>query len=282
MRIGIDMLAVQSPWSRLRGIGRLGHNLVSALLAHDNVNEYVMYGYEGLPADRIPPSSRARVVMLRQDPHRGEHTLLNVVDRLARTNPDGLDVLLFLSPMELYGGYSPPAKPLNGLKLAAVMHDVIPFLFQESYLNEAQYAIPVYRHLETQRQYDVLLANSDATRADFLRLLGLSKHQVVTIGVRQRRPVFHARPRRADAGGLGGGAARAGHRPPVRLQPGRHGRAERPQEPIRPDRRVPAAPRAAPAQPPARPELLHERPLHRPHPAVRRGAGRGRATGPDQ
>jgi glycosyltransferase involved in cell wall biosynthesis len=179
VRIGIDMLAVQSPGSRLRGIGRLGHNLVSALLAHDDANQYVLYAFDGLPIDRVPVSNRAKVHMLGFEP--GDFTLHNVIDRLASTNPHGLDALLVLSPMELYQSYAPPQKPLSGLTLAAVVHDVIPFLFQERYLGDLGFSIPLYRSLEWLKKYDVLLSNSDATRADFLRLLGLHENQVVTV-----------------------------------------------------------------------------------------------------
>ena len=52
------------------------------------------------------------------------------MDRLARTNPDGLDVFVVLSPFEKWCLYVPPAKPRNGLRMAAVVHDLIPFLFQ--------------------------------------------------------------------------------------------------------------------------------------------------------
>jgi glycosyltransferase involved in cell wall biosynthesis len=188
VRIGIDMLAVQSPGSRLRGIGRLGHNLAATLLACDPVNEYVLYTYEGMPTDRVPPSPRARVHMLRFEP--GDVTLHNVIDRLARTNPDDLDALLLLSPMELYLAYNPPIKPLNGLLMAAVVHDVIPFIFQERYLNDLHWAVPVYRGLETLRKYDVLLSNSDATRADYLKLLGLHDESVVTISCASEEGFF--------------------------------------------------------------------------------------------
>lgn len=198
MRIGVDMLAVQSPWTRLRGIGRLSRNLVAALLAHDRANEYVLYGYEGLPTDRIIASGRAPTVLLRPDPGRGERTLHDAVDRLVRTNPDGLDVYFLLSPMDLHGGYAPPAKPLNGLKLAAFVYDLIPFLFQEKTLRDPFFAVPLYRHLERLRRYDVLVTCSDATRFDAIRLLGLSDRQVVTAHCATERGVFY--PDRPGAG----------------------------------------------------------------------------------
>src|SRR5579864_2760394 len=190
------MIAVQSPWSRLRGIGRLGHNLVAALLRHDRDTQFFLYAYEGLPTDRIPSSPNTRIVPIGQDPSERDLTLFDAIDRLARTNPDGLDVLLLLSPMEIYGRFGPPPKPLNGLKLAAVVHDVIPFLFQENYLTDVNFAGYIYRNLETLRQYDVLLSNSDATRADYLRLLGMPARRVVTIGCSSEEGCF--RPDRTN------------------------------------------------------------------------------------
>ena len=55
------------------------------------------------------------------------------MERLTATNPDGLDVLLLLNPLEMAPGYDLPAKPLNGLKMAAVVYDLIPLIFQEEY-----------------------------------------------------------------------------------------------------------------------------------------------------
>src|SRR5262245_38306132 len=116
------MLAVQSPGSRGRGIGRFGVNLVSAMLARGDGHDYVLYSHDGFPTDSIPPG--ARVATLRIEPEWGESTLRDAMERLARTNPDDLDALLLISPFELCPGYDPPARPLNGLRMAAVMHDV--------------------------------------------------------------------------------------------------------------------------------------------------------------
>lgn len=181
MRIGIDMLAVQSPWTRSRGIGRLSQNLVDALLRHDQDNEYILYSHESLPAVKARVTGRASVATLRPDPDRGESTLSDAIDTLARTNPDALDILLLLSPFDLFGGYGPPAKPLNGLKMAAYVYDAIPFLFHEKYLGEQHAASILYRHLERLRRYDVLLSCSESTRTDFRRLLDLSDRQIVTV-----------------------------------------------------------------------------------------------------
>ncbi|MHC5544661.1 glycosyltransferase family 4 protein, partial [Singulisphaera rosea] len=104
------------------------------------------------------------------------------MDHLVRTNPDELDLLLVLSPFEHWTGYMPPSKPLEGgLKLAAVVYDMIPFLFQD----EDQFSsglMRFYRILEDLRRYDALLAISEATRADCQLLLGLPEGRIVNIG----------------------------------------------------------------------------------------------------
>ena len=105
----------------------------SALLARDPDNEYVLYCREGLPTDHIPEAPNAVTRPLRPDPARGEATLAQVMERLAETNPDGLDVLLVCNPLAMTPGFDIPAKPLNGLKMAAVVHDLIPLLFPAEY-----------------------------------------------------------------------------------------------------------------------------------------------------
>jgi glycosyltransferase involved in cell wall biosynthesis len=181
VRIGIDMLAVQTPGSRQRGIGRYSLHLVSALVAQRSKHQFVLYAHDGLPADRLPAAPHASVRTLRREPHLGERTLFAAIDRIARTNPDALDLLLILSPFEMHADYCLPSKPLNRLRVAAVAYDLIPFLFQENYLNDPHWAAKAYRHLQTLRQYDQLLAISEATRADCLSLLKLPPERVVNI-----------------------------------------------------------------------------------------------------
>lgn len=181
VRIGIDMLGVQSPGSRGRGIGRLAGSLVRHLLALDASSRFVLYTIEDLPTDEFPRAANAGVVRIGRDVAGGETNLTHLMDRLAGANPDRLDVLFTLSPFELHEAYLPPAKPLNGLKLAAYVHDLIPILSQEQYLAREGCARLFYRKVERLKHYDLLLANSDATRGDFLRLLGLPPDRVVTV-----------------------------------------------------------------------------------------------------
>src|SRR5438874_9045710 len=65
VRIGIDMIAVQSPHHGARGIGRLAANLVAALVERDDRHGYVFYVHEELPDGRVPRSPRAEYRTIR-------------------------------------------------------------------------------------------------------------------------------------------------------------------------------------------------------------------------
>jgi glycosyltransferase involved in cell wall biosynthesis len=184
MQIGIEVLGTQTG-SRLRGIGRYSRDLVDALLARDSVNNYVLYGHYGLPTDQIPTAPNAVVRLLQPHPDRGEVSMAQAMERLTESNPDDLDVLLLLNPLEVYRGYNLPAKPLSGLKMIAVVYDLIPLIFQELYFPDWSGTELVDRYLRglyRLRSFDALLAISEATRRDILSLLGLSPDRVVTIG----------------------------------------------------------------------------------------------------
>jgi glycosyltransferase involved in cell wall biosynthesis len=191
VRIGVDMLGVQSRESRGRGIGRYARSLISTLLPLDPSVEYLLYSHPDLPTDDFPNAPNAAVRHLAPGANVAES-----IDRLAQVNPDGLDVLLLLSPFELHGDYDPPARPLNGPAMSAVLYDLVPFLFQEKYLTWPPAARRFYRNLERLRTYDALLAISEATRDDGRKLLGRSGDRIVNISAASD-PAFFT-PDRSD------------------------------------------------------------------------------------
>jgi glycosyltransferase involved in cell wall biosynthesis len=189
VRIGVDMLGVQSPHHGHRGIGRYGINLVSSLLARDEGHEFVLYVYDDLPAQRIPDAKGATVRWISQVSGSDVGTVTQRMDRLVRTNPDELDLFLVLSAFEPWDNYCPPSPPLNGLKVAAVVYDLIPFLFPaENHYDPI--LMRYYRSLEALRRYDLLLAISEATRQDILSTLALPEDKVVSIGAGCDRQFF--------------------------------------------------------------------------------------------
>ena len=186
MRIGIEMLAVQSPGSRLRGIGRYGMDLVLALIARGDGHEYVLYAHDGLPTDALATISGAAVRLLTPDA-RSESDPRDTINRVARDNPDRLDVRPAPQPPRILPGIRPAGRAsLSSLTMAAVVYDLIPFLNPEHYFTDPWAAPWFYRRLGTLQKYHALLSISDATRADCLAKLAVPPDRVVTISVRER------------------------------------------------------------------------------------------------
>jgi glycosyltransferase involved in cell wall biosynthesis len=180
MRIGLEMFGAQTA-GRNRGIGRYGRNLAAALIARARPShELILYADASDPLDRIPSGPGVAIHLVQPEPSLGA-----AMARLTDTNPDGLDALVLLNPLELTPGYDPPARPRRGPALMAVVYDLIPLLFPEGYMKRwpaPSYARRYLWTLERLRQYDQLLAISDATRDDVVRLLGVSPDRVTTIG----------------------------------------------------------------------------------------------------
>src|SRR4051812_10625705 len=168
MKIGLDGIGMQSPDHARRGIGRYARNLIAALLEAPGDHQLVLYAHDGLPTDHLPDSPALTRRVLAPDVERGERTASARMERLAGQNPDDLDVLLMLSPFEARLGYIPPPPSRGRPAMAAVAHDLIPLLFPEVHLANGRRAAWYDRCMRTIRRYDVLLANSESTRADCL------------------------------------------------------------------------------------------------------------------
>ena len=78
-------------------------------------------------------------------------------------------------------GMGPPARPLGGLKLAAVVADLTPFVVPERDLTDPVQAERGYRRGRLQ-QYDAILTPSLTTRGDVIALLRLLPERVFAIG----------------------------------------------------------------------------------------------------
>ena len=185
MRIGIDLLAAQSPHHGRRGIGRYARGLVSGLLARSAIDgdTYVLYRRDSLidPGLDVPADANVIWRVLSDD---GRSEAAPDGDRLVRENPDDLDAFLVVSPFESWAGYLPPTKRLASDRpvLAAVLYDAIPFLFPcDRYL----------LHPDTRRlthsaravtRFDALFAISESTRQDVINHFDLDATRVTMIG----------------------------------------------------------------------------------------------------
>jgi len=181
--IGIDMLGIQSPESRKRGIGRYCLHLLSTLFERHPEHEYVLYRHEGLPSDGLPEPSRGHWRDLPGElPTRRDAPEAVDMDHLTWVNPDGLDVMLTLSPFEWQKRYIPPAHGRNLLKTAAIVYDLIPLQFQDRYLTDPTMRNWYTRWTKLLTSHDLLLTISDSTRNDVLEVLGMDPRRVLTIG----------------------------------------------------------------------------------------------------
>lgn len=176
MRIGIDMLGAQAA-GRTRGVGRYTRQLVSQLLAGGQRHDYLLYFHAGLPdAEGTWPGTAIR--LLEPD---GVGAIDGALRRLAGENPDRLDLLLLSNPLENFRGYLPPQPSTGGLRMAAIVYDLIPALFPRQYLRHPAIADAYRRALATIEQYDLLLTISDAGRDDCLKLLRTAAERTVNI-----------------------------------------------------------------------------------------------------
>ncbi|HET6879811.1 MAG TPA: glycosyltransferase family 1 protein, partial [Pirellulales bacterium] len=213
MKIGIDMLAVQSA-GRLRGTGRYTRALVAELLA-DARHQWVLYYYATPEQHRVGWDKRverapahhcgdggpalASSFVPPYTPHTNvtEHTLPahasfhKSVEELLGANADGLDLLLLTCPLENFQGYLPPFPRRGRPKLAALVYDLIPLRFPQQYLAHAGIAESYRRALAAVRQYDVLLTISEACRQDVLELLHVSPDRVLNVGTGSDAKVFY-------------------------------------------------------------------------------------------
>jgi len=197
MRLIFDLFGSQTD-SRFRGIGRYTLSLAKAMAAQAGEHDMRLLA-NGLYLDSVAQFRnefaglvpRGAYASYTHPPMDTRNTDDPVQEKIASAlihtgyQSVGADVMLCASPFEGWceRGVVPQAAGQlpSGLKVA-VMHDLIPWLFPEQHLDP----VPNYKHWYTRRlaalgQYDLLLANSEATRTDAIRLLNLPPERVVTI-----------------------------------------------------------------------------------------------------
>jgi glycosyltransferase involved in cell wall biosynthesis len=190
MRIGIDMLGGQDPDGQGRGVGRYVGQFVESLTCLDTTNEYLLYSFDRLPAWPGHAGTRTQTRILQS----GHGPLAKTVQTLVDHNPDRLDLFLVTSPFSKVEGYRPPTKPVGRLRLASILYDLIPLLVDRNFYVGAEPAdlADYFERLARLRDYDLILAISNATRADALSYLGLLPRRVVNISAATRDGFFTA------------------------------------------------------------------------------------------
>lgn len=163
MKIGIDCFPLQSD-SRLRGIGRYSLGLVRALLAEPRGHDFLLYIRQDLNRENIPSSRQFAIGPGGLQPY-------------LAGNPTGLDAILLLSPHESY-----LTARCKIPKTAAIVYDLIPDRMPELFQPITSYKVQYEAYLDAARKYDLLLAISDFTRNDFLKIRKFPASKVITVG----------------------------------------------------------------------------------------------------
>ena len=196
MRVAYDLAAMESKGSGRRGIGRytleLGKAIQAELLA--NGDEFLALDYavdwEMLPeVRRCFGQSQLRHVHTPQP--RGRHganedALRPAGAELVVDYYKTLDVdVIYVG--SLFEGFEtslslPVTYRGTGKLVVATFYDLTPLVFANKFLANQDYRKWYYDCLERVRSCDLLLAISEATRQDAIKLLGIDEEHIVTIG----------------------------------------------------------------------------------------------------
>ena len=196
MRLVFDLFACQTG-SRLRGIGRYTHSLLDAMVRLRQSHRVIAM------ADGTSPY-RASADQLRQDcatlmpagdfvcyttpapSYFGsdsdchEQVAGSLIHAAWRTvNPDAV----LSNPLEGWceSGTTPQPCGYGSALQVALVYDFIPMLFPEHYLTDPAYRQWYMHRLDALGRFDLLLAISEATRQDAIRILGIDPARVVNI-----------------------------------------------------------------------------------------------------
>ena len=196
MRLLIDLFACQS-LSRGRGLGRYAGSVTQAVLAaaepgsvwlaanglyRERFEELRRRFASALPPGRFVRYSHQALVDAQDDSSLHQLAAAVSTRALQMLSPD---IAWSPSPFEGWNEAGNPMLPsVTGASALAVatVHDFIPLVFPNEYLDRT----PGYKQWYLQRlaslhRCDLLIADSDATRNDALRFLGIPDSRIVTV-----------------------------------------------------------------------------------------------------
>lgn len=199
MKLLVDLIACQTP-SRNRGIGRYTLELTRSLLNNHGDNEMVCMadpllseGFEELrqefvfrlPAGNFLPYFHDPISM--DTPLEGNN-YTQIADALISQARQAIVPDLVLTPSVFEGCRIPQVvvpfaqKIRTSYNQAVILYDLIPFIFHDYYLDKNPAIHSWYmKRCNSLENYDLILAISEATRQDAIRLLHLAPEKVVNI-----------------------------------------------------------------------------------------------------
>lgn len=196
MRILIDLQSAQSG-SRFRGIGRYSTGLAKAIIRNRGNHEVVIL-LNGLFEDTIDPIRRDFSTQLPEEnfvvfsaPSPAQALSadnawrIEAAELIRETTINALapDVVLITSLFEgpVEAGITSIRRLETTMKTVVVLHDLIPFLDPEKYLDDPLARKWYYSKIDSLRRADLLLAVSDSSRRDGVDALSFDASRTVTI-----------------------------------------------------------------------------------------------------
>jgi glycosyltransferase involved in cell wall biosynthesis len=193
MRLVFDLFPCQTA-SRLRGIGRFTRSLADAMVRlrghHDMyalANGMRPESADALRQDLgslLPPAHFAAYTHIPLAGfHRDTENDIAVATALVHRAYQAVapDVVLYASTFEDEPVVALPQGGLPSAFRVAVLYDLIPWLFQAQYLSASEQKKWYEQRLAALHDFDLLLAISEATRQDAIRILGFPPERIVNI-----------------------------------------------------------------------------------------------------
>lgn len=178
MKIAIDLQATQSRQSRNRGIGRYTQALIENLLRLHPEHDYFLYANASLPPPILDAPQSDTIHLLPFSPDgldAANETLLEAT--LLAERPD---IVFLPSPMEDADAVVPDFGGFPAW-IYVVCYDLIPLLFADRYLQDGATRSQYMRRLKNIQKADYVLTDSESTRQDAIRELGLDAERVTNI-----------------------------------------------------------------------------------------------------
>ncbi len=169
MRIGIDVRTLQTG-SGWRGVGVYTQHLVEALMRIDETNDYFLFAGSRLAVQHLPEHFKKNVISLKR-PRR------NIIfwDQLCWYRLlKKWKIDIFHSPF-----YASPLVIPKRTAVVQTVHDLIPLIFKES--TSAKNRLIFKMNFSLLKYADRIIAVSQNTKNDIVRILGIAEEKVVVI-----------------------------------------------------------------------------------------------------
>lgn len=196
MRLMMDLFPCQTG-SRFRGIGRYTLSLAQAMACESRGHEFCIAANALYPESvetirqkfigRLPPGHLSVYSQPARESFPDEQMFEAVSSAVIHRAYQAIapNAILYPSPFEGWleqGVVALPNGSLPGGLRVALLHDFIPWLFPEHYFASVPgYEAWYVKRLGALQKFDLLFANSEATRHDAIEVLGVPSERVVNI-----------------------------------------------------------------------------------------------------